>query len=84
MRFLALTLVLLCAFAAQADDAAKLFDQLYGSKLKEVVRTATFADDISLAQELVSIANRYVENKPLFTLFCDKAYGPGFPKAEWV
>lgn len=57
-----------------AEDAAKLFDQLYGPKVKEVVRTSSFADDVTFADELVSIASRYVENKDLFALFCNKAY----------
>ena len=56
-RVLSCCLALLVVGAsAHADEAQDLFDQLFGPRVTQVTRTASKADDVALAKELMAAA----------------------------
>lgn len=72
-----LTIVLLVTPGASGDDAAKVFETLYGSKIRQVSATGDRADDVALAMELLEVAGKSGSTPGLQALMCDTAYDLG-------
>ncbi len=60
--------------ADAAEDAAKVFDEVYGKSLRQVQATPSFADDIELASSLVEAAKTTTDQPQLFELLGDQAF----------
>ncbi len=60
---------------AFAEDAGKLFDDLYGSRVKAVTASRDKADDVALAGEILESARTLAESPAVQAVFADKAYG---------
>lgn len=68
-----------CAVAAPAfgEDAADAFNAIYGEDMKRAAATASPADDVALAKQMLKDA-RQARNQPaLLVLLCEKAYELG-------
>jgi formylglycine-generating enzyme required for sulfatase activity len=68
---------LLLPVAVKADEAADVFDSLFGADLKQVAATPDPADDVALAAKLVAAAEAASKQPTLLALMCDKAWELG-------
>lgn len=80
-------LFVLCGLAVlvssvRADEAAQLFETLYGKKIKAVRSTVTRSDDVSLAQQLLTVARTSTDQSSLLAILCDNAYELGKQRAD--
>ena len=65
------------AFGEDAADAADAFNAIYGEDIKRAAATASPADDVALAKQMLKDA-RQARNQPaLLVLLCEKAYELG-------
>ncbi len=65
--------VCMAAAVAPADEARKVFDTLYGQKIRQATATADRADDVALAQEMVAVAKDSGGTPGLQILLCNGA-----------
>ncbi len=75
--FATLTANLLLAaplLAAQADDASKQFDQLFGEEIRRVQATADSADDIDLARRLTKAASTVADQPAVMAVMFERCY----------
>jgi len=62
------------AGAARADESQKVFDDLFGAKVKAAAASADRADDLAVAQELLKSGDLVLQQPKLLALLCDHAY----------
>jgi len=77
-RHIALTLTCslwVVASVGAADDAAAIFDSLYGERARAAEATASKADDVALASELVAAAKTVKGQPEVVGYLCEKAVG---------
>jgi hypothetical protein len=73
-RTAAAALLFALALPAFADEAQDAFNQVYGDDLKRVLATASTADDIALAKQLIDAAKKAGKQPEFLALLCEKAY----------
>ncbi|MBE3098904.1 MAG: ThuA domain-containing protein [Planctomycetes bacterium] len=73
-RTAAVAVLFALALAAFADEAQDAFNQVYGDDLKRVVATASTADDIALAKQILDAAKKAEKQPEFLSLLCEKAY----------
>ena len=61
------------AAITQADEAAGVFDDLYGKQIEQVQTTTGKKDDLELAEKMLASA-RTADDQDLLILLCDKVY----------
>ena len=59
---------------AQADDAAKQFDQLFGEEIRRVQGTADSADDIELSRRLTKVAGTVADQPAVMEVMLERSY----------
>lgn len=75
------------ASTAWAEDAAKMFDSLFGQEVKRVKATRGYDDDQKLAADLLAVAEKRRQDTALVEVICRTAYDlagktpTGFPTA---
>ncbi len=62
------------ASATLADDAATVFNSLYGDRFSQVQRSRDFDDDLALAKELLAAAASSLDQPDLLAVLCHKAH----------
>jgi len=68
---------------AEAAEAAKVFESLYGADVARVAKTRDAKDDIDLAKRLLDTARQDAANKPaLVAVLCEKAADLGGSHAD--
>jgi type 1 glutamine amidotransferase len=73
-RTAAAALLFALALPVFADEAQDAFNQVYGDDLKRVLATASTADDIALAKQLIDAAKKAEKQPEFLALLCEKAY----------
>ena len=66
--------LLFCQAATGEDTPAKVFESLYGRKIRQAKDTSIPDDDLALAKEILNAANSRKLSDELQTLMCDAAY----------
>src|SRR5690606_15397328 len=66
------------------DDAQRVFDSLYGSRVQQAMRTGTTADDVALARELLEAARTSTGTPKLLAILCEQAYALGSRDREGI
>lgn len=59
--------------AVLADDAEKVFNDLFGDRIKQVTASVSRSDDIDLAKQILADVEK-TKVESLIVLFCDNAY----------
>lgn len=60
-----------------ADDASRLFDELYGKRYSTTQSSISRVDDVELAKELLGVARNSTNQASLVHVFCSKSYDLG-------
>lgn len=72
--FIILLLVIAARVPAAISDSEKQFNELFDQRVRQVKATSSSVDDVTLAKELLQIANTTTSNKEMLAVLCDQVY----------
>jgi len=87
-RLAAAAIFLASSLPVLAGEAADTFNKLYGEDVKRASATASAADDLALARQLLEAAGKVTNQTAFLTLLCEKAHElaikdpTGYPTAK--
>jgi len=87
-RLVSAAIFLASSLPVLADEAADTFNKLYGEDIKRASATASAADDLALARQLLEAAGKVTNQTAFLTLLCEKAHElaikdpTGYPTAK--